>query len=509
MAILDGSIVNVALPKIMAVMGSTPDQIQWVLTSYMLTLGVIMPITGFLGDRFGTKKMYLLALGLFTFGSALCGMAWNTASLVAARVLQGLGGGILTPLGMAIIFKAFDRSQIGTALGIWGIASMAAPAIGPTLGGYIVEYSNWRLIFLINLPIGILNLFLGALLLQESPLVKGHRFDYVGLITAMGGFSLLLYAISNGTEKGWTSPLIVSLLLLAFILLVVLVINELFHPEPVLDFRLFKNFTFSLSVLIGSIAAMGMFGALFLLPLFLQTLSGLSALQVGILLFPAAIASGLAMPISGALFDRFGPRLIVPAGMAVVAITTYCLSQLTLITPLGTIALWMAIRGVGLGFSMMPANTAGMNTVPPHLVNRASALSNVIRQVAASLGIAMFTTIMQQRQAFHLHSYAAAVQLSSSAGTELISKIQFALLNAGVSPLQSTGVAASALASLLVKQAMAQAIDDCFLIAALIIAAGIIPSFFLIDVRKKQKPALQTGSPLSSSPKQVSQPVLE
>jgi len=485
MAILDGSIVNVALPKMMAVLNTTQDQIEWVLTAYMLTLGVVMPITGFLGDRFGSKSMYLLSLTCFTVGSAFCGLAWDVNSLIAARVIQGIGGGVLTPLGMAIIYKAFDRSEIGMALGIWGISAMAAPAIGPTLGGYIVEFLNWRLIFLINVPIGVLNVMLGWFLLRESVKVQGQAFDLVGLVTSVLGFSTLLYAISNGNSEGWDAPLIVGLLMVSAICLITLVVHELEHPEPILDFRLFRNPTFTLSLFLASINAMGLFGALFMIPFFLETLRGLSAMEVGMLLFPSAIASGIAMPISGWLFDRIGPKLVVTIGLIIVTLTTYKLSTLNLVTPFSSLMWWFGFRGLGVGLSMMPASTAGMNTVHPSMINRASALSNVIRQVAAAFGVALFSTIMQQREVFHFQHSLISVQMGGAQAFETMNAYSQTLLHNGYSPAVIPALSTGGLIGLIKQQALASAITDCFMVATLILASGIIPALFLKDVRRR------------------------
>lgn len=220
MAILDSSIVNVALPKMMAIFNSSTDGIEWILTAYMLTLGVIMPLSGFLGDTFGYKKVYISALSIFVVGSTLCGMAWSLNSMVFARVIQALGGGIMQPLGMALIYQSFPRSKIGMVLGFWGIAAMAAPAIGPTLGGYLVDYINWRLIFYINLPIGLFNIFFAGMILKETKLIKGKHFDYVGLATSAVGLFCLLLALSDGTKEGWTSLYILSLEAIAAISLV-------------------------------------------------------------------------------------------------------------------------------------------------------------------------------------------------------------------------------------------------------------------------------------------------
>ena len=211
MAVLNGSIVNVALPKIMSLFNTTADNIQWVLTAYTMALGCVMPVAGYLSDRFGYKRIYFLALALFTAGSALCGLAWNLNSLIAARIIQAIGGGIMQPLGMAYAMRVVPRHRMGIVMGVWGIAAMAAPAIGPTLGGYLVEYVNWRLIFYIMVPVGIFNLWLARILLQETPLIKGKHFDKLGVISSTIGLFCLLLAISQGNKHGWGSPYIVTL----------------------------------------------------------------------------------------------------------------------------------------------------------------------------------------------------------------------------------------------------------------------------------------------------------
>ncbi|MDD3022301.1 MAG: DHA2 family efflux MFS transporter permease subunit, partial [Syntrophomonadaceae bacterium] len=323
MAILNGSIVNVALPQIMVIFNSTPDAIQWVLTSYMMTLGVLMPLSGYLGDTFGYKRMYFLALALFVFGSILCGLSWSVNSMIAARVVQAMGGSIMQPLGMAFIYKVTPRDKVGLTMGIFGIAAMAAPAIGPTLGGYLVEYINWRLIFVINVPIGILNLFLTSILLKETELIKGHRFDYIGLITSVVGLFCLLLALSQGNKYGWSSAYIISLLIAGLSSLTLFVFNELRHPEPILELRLFKNPLFTISTVIGSVLNIGMFGAMFLLPLLLQNVLGLTAMKTGLILLPAALATAVMMPVSGKWFDKHGARGVVALGLVLVTITTY------------------------------------------------------------------------------------------------------------------------------------------------------------------------------------------
>jgi len=488
MAILDSSIVNVALPKMMTIFSASTDQIQWVLTAYMLTLGVVMPVSGFLGDTFGYKRTYIAALSLFVIGSTFCGMAWGVNTMVGARIIQAIGGGIMQPLGMALIYKSFPRSKIGMVLGFWGIAAMTAPAIGPTLGGYLVEYVNWRLIFYINLPIGLFNLFLAGVILKESELIKGKHFDFVGIITSSIGLFSILLALSDGNKSGWTSPYIVGLLVVSLITLTIFVFNELQHPEPILDLRMLKNFTFTLSIIIGSLLAMGMFGAIFLLPILLQNVLGQTAMKTGLIMFPAALASGVMMPISGKLFDKYGARGVVVAGLFLVTWTTYVMNDFNNLTPYAVMTIWLTIRGAGMGLSMMPVTTAGMNVVPPLLVGRASALSNVIRQVSSSFGIAMFTTIMQHRQIYHFSNMAQSVNISSNEYIHLQSALtnMATSLGWGYGTTQTLGL--SLIAQEITKQSMISAIGDCFIVAAALCLGALIMSFFLTEGKKIQVP---------------------
>ncbi len=484
MAILDSSIVNVALPKMMTIFNASADDIQWILTAYMLTLGVIMPISGFLGDTFGYKRTYIAALSLFVIGSVFCGMSWGVNSMIAARIIQALGGGIMQPLGMALIYQSFPRSKIGMVLGFWGIAAMAAPAIGPTLGGYLVEYANWRSIFYINLPIGLLNLFLAGVILKETQLIKGKHLDFVGIATSSIGLFCILLALSDGTKYGWSSPFIVTLLVTSLITLTIFVINELHHPEPILDLRMFKNFLFTMSVIIGSLLAMGMFGAIFLIPILLQNVLGQTAMKTGLIMFPAAIASGIMMPLSGKLFDKYGAQGIVIVGLVLVTWTTYAMNGFNDLTPYAVMTVWLTIRGAGMGLSMMPVTTVGMNTVPPQLIGRASALSNVIRQVASSFGIAMFTTIMQHRQVYHFSNMAQSVNISSNEYINLQAALSNIATSMGLGFGTTQGLGISIIAKEIGKLSMIKAIGDCFIVAAALCLAALVMSLFLKEDKK-------------------------
>lgn len=490
MAVLNGSIVNVALPKIMSIFNASPDSIQWVLTCYIMTLGVVMPVTGYLGDTFGYKRMYFTALALFVIGSALCGISWSVNSLIAARIVQAIGGGIMQPLGMAFIYRVTPYSRIGLVLGIWGIAAMAAPAIGPTLGGYLVEYVNWRLIFYLNVPIGLVNLFLAGMLLKESELIKVEHFDFLGLVSSTVGLFSLLLGLSQGTKYGWTSPYIILLGIISFVSLTLFICNELSHPEPLLELRLFKNYLFTISTVIGSVLNIGMFGGMFLLPLLLQNVLGQTAMKTGLILLPAAIGTALMMPVSGRVFDKYGARGVVVTGLALVTVTTYMMSRFNDLTPFSVMTGWLVLRGTGMGLAMMPVTTAGMTTVPMHLVGKGSALGNVIRQVSASLGIAMFTTIMQHRQVFHYASLAQSLNLDSDAALAMQANLSDLVVASGLGPEKLQMLSVGIMGKQVAKASMINAIGDCFIVASVFCLIALILSLGLRNTRKQAIPSI-------------------
>lgn len=479
MAFLNASIVNVAIPKMMLVFGASQDSIQWVLTAYMLALGIIMPISGYLGDTFGYKRVFIISLSLFILGSIICGMAWSVNSLIAARILQALGGGVMQPLSMALIFKLVPREKIGMVLGVWGISAMAAPAIGPTLGGYLVDLS-WRTIFYINVPIGVFNFFLAVKNLEETKLIKGKSFDKWGVVLSSTGLFCLLMALSKGSSKGWTSLYIIGLFIIAAATLTSFIRVELRHPEPILELRLFKNFLFTLSLVITSIVSIGFFGAIFLMPIYIQNVLGMPAMKSGMITFPAALLSGIMMPVAGRIFDKHGARLISIIGLTIVVVTTFMMHTFNLMTPVLVIVAWLSFRGIGMGLSNMPVATAGMNTVPIHLIGRASAMNNVIRQIAASFGIAMFTTVLQHRQVLHFAELAQNINLDAQSASALNTMQTIAASN-GISVPAMQTITLSIINQNISLQAAAMAIGDCFLLAAVLCLTALILCFFLQD----------------------------
>ena len=479
MVMLDTTVVNIALPRIITVFQADVHSTQYVLTGYMLALAIIMPATGYLTDTFGTKRVYLLSMFFFTAGSALCSMAWNVPSLVLFRLLQGLGGGMLMPLTMTIIFKVVPMDKRGTVMGVFGLPMLLGPVIGPTLGGYLVEYVDWRFIFTLNIPVGILGIMLGAALLRETETRDDLHLDVRGFVTSGLGFGALLYALSEAPTDGWGDPFILGLLFLGSLSLVAWVWTELTVDEPLVELRVFKSGTYTLATFINFIITLGLFSSMLLLPLFLQDFRGLGAMQAGILLLPQALASTVTMPISGKLFDKIGPRPVVIAGLLLMGYSTWELSFINMSTSNAGLTRILIERGLAMGLVMMPVMTVAMNSVPPRLIARSSSLTNVLRQVFGSFGTAIFVTLLTTRQTFHAAIYSQSMTSDNPGIRTAIAGIQNTLLQQGLSLVQAKEAMLSAIYGQVMLNSSVMAFDDCFYIAAAVCLVAVIPALFL------------------------------
>ena len=349
MIILDATVVNVAFPTLRREFGATLADAQWVLSIYVLALGVTTPVSGFLADRFGIKRVYLFGLIVFVIGSFLCGLAPSLGWLIAARALQGFGGGIAQPLGPAQLYRAFPPKEQGTALGYFGIVLVFAPALGPLLGGWLVDSNLWRLIFFINIPIGILGVLLGSRFLIDYQVERKPRFDPLGLITAVIGFGSVLYAASIAELNGWTGSTTLLAFGIGIVSLVAFVIIELYvAKEPMLNLRLFGNPVFLNAALVGYVATVALFSAEFLMPVYLQAFRGRTALETGYILLAVAATSGIATPLAGRLYDKIGPRMNLIVGFSILCVNTWQLSKIEATTPISYIT-----------FSLSPARACG------------------------------------------------------------------------------------------------------------------------------------------------------
>ncbi|HEY0409378.1 MAG TPA: DHA2 family efflux MFS transporter permease subunit [Candidatus Dormibacteraeota bacterium] len=419
MSILDTDIVNVAVPTMQRDFGATTDQVQWVATIYTLMLGIVVPASGWLGDRYGLDRIYNVALVAFAAGSALCGVAWSLNSLLFFRVVQAIGGGLMPAVSMAMLYKIVPPQKLGVAMGLFGLGVLFAPTVGPTIGGYLVEYVNWRLIFYINVPIGALGLIAALMALPRFPRIAGQRFDLGGFLTVSTGLFALLLALSKGADWGWSSYRILGLAALGVLSLAAFVVVELSVAEPLLDVHVFRYWNFTLSLILISVLFAGLFGLYFYIPLFLQEGEGLGALQAGLLLLLPALLTGLTMPISGKIYDRIGARWPAAIGCLVVAYGTYLMRNVTPDTPRGVLVLWMCIRNLGMGIAFMPIMTSSMAGIPTAEVNRASAVNNIVQRVASAFGLAVMTSVLTTQMAQQFSSRASLSVAGAAADPHL------------------------------------------------------------------------------------------
>ncbi len=484
MAILDTSVVNVAIPKMETALNANTSQIQWVVTAYMLVLGVLVPISGWLTEKFGHKKIFLFSLAAFTLGSALSGAAWSLSTIILFRILQAVGGALMQPVAMSMIFRIFPPNRRGMVMGIFGIAMMMAPAFGPAISGYLVDYWSWRFIFYINVPIGIVALILGTLTMHEFPHEAKGKFDAWGFILTIIGFGSLLYGFNEVPSHGWGSTEVMVFLAVGIISIILLVITELNVENPMIQLRLLKNYMFSMSLLLVSLISIALFAGIFFLPMYLQDIQGYTAVRTGLFMTPAALVSAVIMPISGRLFDRIGARPLGLVGMAIVTGASFGFTTLQLHTGTGTIQWLYILRSAGMGIAMMPLMTAGQNTVPIELTSQGTAMINTVRNVASSLGTAVLTTYMTTRTNIHEAQLSWQVTSTSASGHYLLYMQQ--LLQAhGMSLQAAKEAAATMMSGLIQQQSFTAGMDDAFMVSTILTAIAFVLIIFYTSKKER------------------------
>ncbi len=402
MDILDTTIVNVALPQLAKDFNASTTTIEWVVTGYLLSLALWIPASGWLGDRFGTKKIFVFALVMFTLASALCGAAWSIESLVAFRILQGVGGGMLTPVGTAMLYRAYPPEERPRASSILSMVTVLAPAIGPVLGGLLVEKASWRWIFYVNLPMGIFAVVFSVLYLKEHKEPSARRFDVAGFVLAGAGLALMLFGLAEGPVRGWGSGLVVTCLVVGALTATALVVVELRIANPMLDLRLLADRSFRTPNLVSFAAYGSLIGVLFLLPQFLQGPRGLSPLQSGLTTFPQAFGVLMMARLVGAkLYPLVGPRRLAAIGTLGITVITLMFLLVGLDTSQWWIRLLMFSRGLFLGLVFIPIQAAAFARIPLPSTGRASALFQVQRQVGSAIGVAVLATVLTERLKFY------------------------------------------------------------------------------------------------------------
>jgi DHA2 family multidrug resistance protein len=492
MAVLDATIVTVALPKIQASFGVDIDKVEWVLTAYLLAFAVMLPTSGWVADHFGYKRTYFLALFLFTLGSFLCGLAWDENVLILFRILQAIGAGLLMPVGMAIVTREFPVEQRGVALGFWSIAAAASVSLGPLIGGYLVDNIGWNAIFDVNVPVGIVALFATAVIQREYKTERARSFDVLGFVSLAVFLIALLLALSDGNAAwntgGWTSPFIVSCFVISSLGLVVFLVVEFNVEHPLIELNLLKNFNFGVTNAILFIFGLGMFGSTFLLPLYLQDSLGYTALQAGAVFLPVGILQAFTAPISGIVSDRINPKIPAVLGLILLAWSLYMNGSLSLYSMHRDIMLPLIIRGLAMGMLFTPLTTLALSEIPKHKIAQASGLFNVLRQLGGSFGVALMGTLLTRRMMYHSTLYGQMVDQHSG----IFQQVSYGLMHFSREAVGgSTAVSGMRANALIVEhimnQAFVRAIDDDFIVAAAITLAAVIPIFLLRTNRQKAK----------------------
>lgn len=396
MVILDSTAMNVALSKLVEDFNTQLPTLQWTVTGYMLAQAAVIPLAGWLSDRFGAKNVFLTSVFLFTLGSVLCALPNSAEWLIIFRVIQGLGGGFVMPVSMAYIYRLSPPNKVGQVMGMMGIPILLAPAIGPILSGWLVEYHSWRWIFLINLPVGIISIILGIIRLPKVGKQKVAGFDLPGMILGPLAFASLSYGVTQGAES-WVSEETMIGLVVGSVALIAFIIVELRAKTPLLDLRVFRSMDFSFGIVVQWVVQFCLFGAIFLLPQFLQQGRGLGAFDTGLTLFPQAIASGIMMPIGGYLFDKIGVRWLVVIGLSLVSGAIFQYSYVDMTTEGKDLIVPLMMAGAGMGLMMMPLNSHLINKAPRELVSRVTSLTSAMQQVVNSLAIAILVTILTSK----------------------------------------------------------------------------------------------------------------
>ncbi|WP_240344206.1 MDR family MFS transporter [Paenibacillus sp. SYP-B3998] len=406
MVILDSTVVNNAIPKLVEYFDTDLKTIQWTVTGYTLALSAVIPLAGWMADKFGSKQIFMITIALFTIGSVLCGIAQTPEQLIIYRIIQGLGGGMVGPIGMAMVFKLAPPERRGSIMGVLGIPLLIAPAFGPVLSGWLVDSVSWHWIFIINLPIGIIAFILGYKYLPKSDRHAAPHLDVIGMCLAPIAFSMLAYGVSEGGTS-WSKASTITGLTVGGIALILFIFVELAQKQPLLELKAFKSSDFTRSIIMTWIVQLPLFGTMLIVPLYLQGVMHYTALETGWILMPYALCAGLGMPISGRLFDKIGARPLAFAGLTVITISLFILSGISVDTSLWVIILCICILGLGMGFTMMPLNTHVLNSAPRRLVNRVTPLTTAASQVVLSFAVAGLTGYLTSQITSHAESAGA------------------------------------------------------------------------------------------------------
>ncbi|MEA2553416.1 MAG: transporter, family, multidrug resistance protein [Fimbriimonadaceae bacterium] len=480
--VIDVSIVNVALTDMQSTLGATLSEIGWVITSYAIATVIVIPLAAWLGDYFGKKRYFIFSIAGFTIASVLCGMATSLPMLIAARVLQGLAGGGLIANAQAILFQTFPKEEQGRAQAIFGIGVIAGPAIGPTLGGWLTTNASWPWIFYVNVPVGIAGVLMAMRFLPEDALARkiSSKVDWIGiglLVIALGSLQWLL---EEGNAEDWfDSRLIVTLTIAAVVGMALFIWRELATRHPAVDLRVLRHRSVAAGSMFSAVLGMGLFGAIFAVPIFAQSLLHLTAQQTGMLLLPGAIASAVMMPIMGKISGKIDSRVLIALGALTVVGTMFMLGSLTPQTGEDQLFWPLILRGAGTVMMFLPLSLATLSPVPRKDIPAASGFYNLTRQLGGSIGIAVLTTLLAQRQSFHHAILSERVSIYNPLALERLQALSAGFISKGFDPVVAQQQALKVVNGTISIQSAVMSFNDIFRVVAFAFLAS-LPLLFLM-----------------------------
>ncbi|HDB5820531.1 TPA: DHA2 family efflux MFS transporter permease subunit [Staphylococcus aureus] len=480
-AILNQTLLNVALPKINTEFNISASTGQWLMTGFMLVNGILIPITAYLFNKYSYRKLFLVALVLFTIGSLICAISMNFPIMMVGRVLQAIGAGVLMPLGSIVIITIYPPEKRGAAMGTMGIAMILAPAIGPTLSGYIVQNYHWNVMFYGMFIIGIIAILVGFVWFKLYQYTTNPKADIPGIIFSTIGFGALLYGFSEAGNKGWGSVEIETMFAIGIIFIILFVIRELRMKSPMLNLEVLKFPTFTLTTIINMVVMLSLYGGMILLPIYLQNLRGFSALDSGLLLLPGSLIMGLLGPFAGKLLDTIGLKPLAIFGIAVMTYATWELTKLNMDTPYMTIMGIYVLRSFGMAFIMMPMVTAAINALPGRLASHSNAFLNTMRQLAGSIGTAILVTVMTTQTTQHLSAFGEELDKTNPVVQDHMREL--------ASQYGGQEGAMKVLLQFVNKLATVEGINDAFIVATIFSIIALILCLFLQSNKKAKATA--------------------
>lgn len=474
-AVMGASTINVALPDIMSGLGMSLDQVSWVSTSYMLANVIAMPSAAWLGQLLSKRILFGLGLAMFLVGSMLCGAAWDFGSMIAFRVFQGLGAGLIIPTAQALLFESYPPEQRGTAMGIYGLGAIMGPAIGPTVGGYLVNLFNWRAIFYVNAPFAISSIAMLGFLPRAARRTD-LPFDAPGFVAMVLFLTTLQIALANGAKDGWGATYILVCFGVAAVSLVTLIARELTTPHPLLDLGVFRFWNYNAATIVSLILGLGLYGSTFLIPIYMGEVLNFDALQIGLIMLPGSLVMGVMMLLAGRWSDKVDSRVLIFVGLSIFGYFLYLESLANVNSAMSFYAWALVWRGVGMGLVFSPLAAMALAGVSSDKLSQASGLFNLTRQLAGTVGIAVLDTLLTSRLVFHAARLGENVSLRSGTTQRFVTEAARRFVAQGYTPTNAHLAAMALLAGALRQRATVLAFSDLFLICLAISLTGLAPT---------------------------------